>query len=580
MALCATKQLFVSQFEPQSNSCSDIDVVVPPDPLVIRAKIKSAFSKIDKSCLNGVIQFWEPVKQQRGRRLLTTSGQPFIYGDPVVNYRRYRILSTLYRYNIDDYDKVMSYSTNVVVDANLDCRKGWAPLVDIALGNELTSYIILPVFYPHSSSSCVGVVECFVEPVGFFGIFQDLKQALKSSGLSTFSVQQFPLYKNTPCLKHVTHEISEVLEMVCESHGLAAAQVWISNGNEDHVPSKIYLEGTQNKPFFAARLVGYCADPDVDPPLYSVEGYYDICDTLPLEIGQGLVGKTLQTHTPHFCTNIYEESVMEKIWGKKVSDNLLPAAEFCSCLAICLRSTDTGDDVDYVFEFLWNQRRNYLILLESLFLTLKRCLPSFKFASGSELGDELSVLDVENSTGSGTGFFNILEGNRFSPVPKALEEAWIRVQEDCISSSNVLNSIPLQRKDPKQLERSLNEATKNPTGLQRPNLLKRKLSDMCESQGESKEDNRTTQDVLCVEIEYADGMFKFNLPTLLATVMVFKNQIKELCKLSPGSYKLKYLDEDGEWILMNSDEHVMDCIRSSRSVNGTNIRLRVLPLAQ
>nr|GEV63409.1 hypothetical protein [Tanacetum cinerariifolium] len=81
----------------------------------------------------------------------------------------------------------------------------------------------------------------------------------------------------------------------------------------------------------------------------------------------------------------------------------------CSCLAICLRSTHTGDNVDYVSEFLWPRGRNYYIVLESLLLNLRRCLPSFKFASGQELGGELRVVDFQNSTGSDVGSFEVLK---------------------------------------------------------------------------------------------------------------------------------------------------------------------------
>ena len=63
----------------------------------------------------------------------------------------------------------------------------------------------------------------------------------------------------------------------------------------------------------------------------------------------------------------------------------------CSCLALCLRSTHTGDNVDYVVEFLWPRGRNFSIVLESLLLNLKRCLPSFKFASGRELGCDFNI---------------------------------------------------------------------------------------------------------------------------------------------------------------------------------------------
>ena len=59
----------------------------------------------------------------------------------------------------------------------------------------------------------------------------------------------------------------------------------------------------------------------------------------------------------------------------------------------------------------------YILLLESVLLTLEVCLPNFKLASGGQLGDESRVLDVENSTGTGLGFFNIFEKNRSSQIP-------------------------------------------------------------------------------------------------------------------------------------------------------------------
>ncbi|MFS7913677.1 hypothetical protein Hanom_Chr02g00144481 [Helianthus anomalus] len=68
-----------------------------------------------------------------------------------------------------------------------------------------------------------------------------------------------------------------------------------------------------------------------------------------------------------------------------------------SALAICLRTNDTGD-FNYAFEFIWTKHSNYVILLEAILLTLKKCLPRFKFAFGAEIGDELDVILVENST--------------------------------------------------------------------------------------------------------------------------------------------------------------------------------------
>ncbi|PWA63194.1 NIN-like protein [Artemisia annua] len=206
-----------------------------------------------------------------------------------------------------------------------------------------------------------------------------------------------------PALKRVTDEIEEALVIVCESHDLPAAQVWIPYENENYLPFEPCADGTQTKGKFAVKLVGYCVDSDDR----LCKSCHDTCDTLPLKIEDGLVGKTFETYQPHFCTNIYDMGRYERTRDNTLLA-FLSATARCSCFVICMRSIDTGDLI-YAFEFLWPQTRNYLILLESMLLTLKRCLPHFKLASGARFGDELRIIDVENSTGGGgIGSFAIL----------------------------------------------------------------------------------------------------------------------------------------------------------------------------
>ncbi|PWA95770.1 NIN-like protein [Artemisia annua] len=177
-----------------------------------------------------------------------------------------------------------------------------------------------------------------------------------------------------PYLRHVSDEIEDALDIVCESRYLTLTQVWIAYENESHSS----LVDTQKKRTFALKLVGYCLGSDDEDLLFSIKDYSNTCDTFPLEMGEGLAGKTLETYEAHFCKDINE-----------LSDNgllsSLPANNKCSCITICLRSIHSGDNVDYEFEFLWPQKRDYLILLESLLLTLNKCLPSFNFASGAYL---------------------------------------------------------------------------------------------------------------------------------------------------------------------------------------------------
>ncbi|KAJ0482812.1 putative PB1 domain-containing protein [Helianthus annuus] len=75
-------------------------------------------------------------------------------------------------------------------------------------------------------------------------------------------------------------------------------------------------------------------------------------------------------------------------------------------------------------------------------------------------------------------------------------------------------------------------------------------------------------------------MIKFHLPMSQATFVTVEKEIGMKLKLSVGTYKLKYLDEDGDWISLTSDEEISDFIRSSRKSDRTVLRLRVLPSPQ
>ncbi|PWA64598.1 NIN-like protein [Artemisia annua] len=280
-----------------------------------------------------------------------------------------------------------------------------------ALECELTGSLTLPVFHHPSdqSSSCVGFVEYSMKQACVLQVFSELKRALETVGLSTYII-----YKNVDQKRGIT--------IVYESHNFTLAQVWILYDNENSMQSSSSLDGTQTKRKFAVKLVGYFDNSDVDL-VSSVKEYSDTCDMFPLKTGVGNTGKTLETCEPHFCRNITELT----------SDNgILALLSFAnieySSFVICLRS----GDVDYAFEFLWPQTHYYLIVFESL-LTLKRCLPSFKFASGAKLCDELRVIDVDNPAGSGIGLFQTCKGNKLS----SLEEDNTESSDHSVSSNNV-----------------------------------------------------------------------------------------------------------------------------------------------
>ncbi|XP_035839183.1 uncharacterized protein LOC110920798 isoform X4 [Helianthus annuus] len=314
--------------------------------------------------------------------------------------------------------------------------------------------------------------------------------------------------------------------------------------------------------------------------------------------------KTLQDYESRYISTLRSDRLVD--WKE---DN--PQS---SAFAICLRSNDTGD-LDYAFEFIWIERSYTAILLEALLLTLKRYLPSFKFASGEELGDELHVINVETSIDSEetneTEKFKVFQGKRSSPPLKVVEEGQKSMVVDYIAPSEVkckTTEIVLPREDiEKQFGKTMKEATKNLTvsestlkrklkklGIREwlgPNFVKKsKANDSSIIQFNlNEEDNEAIQEpstvninknTITIKAEYANDMIKFRLPNLQATFVTIQKEISMRFKLNLGTYKLKYRDEVGDWILLTSDEDMSYCIESSRKLDSNEVRLLVLPSIQ
>ncbi|KAL7597559.1 hypothetical protein Lser_V15G22589 [Lactuca serriola] len=605
----------------QSNRYSDnrglvLDIT---DPWEIQTAIKSAFCKVELCSFDGLIQFWAPVESS-SRRLLTTYDQPFALKYLDSGLQKYRLFSLKYQYNIDANKLEVGDDTTIISGAPansfvnhlaevvLDMRVYHGnPLMRSALECELMSCFLLPICDP-SQSRCVGVVECSANKLDdLLEIFNHMNTALQKVGLSTFHGQERMLYKSIVGLKHVTDEIEEALQRVCESHDLTLAQVCIA------------YEDTHMKRIIPLKLIAHCDNSD-DEDRLSFKDYYAICDMLPLQIGEGLVGKALQNYEPHLCRNIYEMSNYELslLFPITIKEH--------SCFVICLRSIETGN-IDYVFEFLWLQSRNHMILLESIILTLKRCLPNFKFSSGLQLGDELLVVDIKFNSGvelsvqdftfafgaelgdvtsskSEIEYFKIFEGKKSSPIPTLLEKGMRLVAEECIGPLDVkckTTEKALPREDiEQQFGRTMKEAAKNLnvslSTLKRkcrvhgisewkgPSFGNRKINYSYQNRSDmNEEDNGAIQgpwgidgDTVIIKAEYEDDVIKFHLPISLTTFEAVEKEIGKRFKLKVTTYKLKYQDEDKEWILMTSDQDLSDCINISRSVNDTRIKLRVL----
>ncbi|XP_076916379.1 protein NLP3-like [Bidens hawaiensis] len=370
------------------NNLSSADRGTPIN--TIHEKIISAFYKT-LNCHTFIGQFWAPVTTG-GRRVLSTSGQPFAVSYPSKDFAMYRLYSSSYKYDIDHVNKLGTPQDHMIMSgghstAFLNClpymnQVQWIPIDESAI---LNFSIMLPICFPSQSQSyCIGVLEFTLGrwPYYLEYFLLNMIDTLKKVGLDLFRGEKLIPYKTLSYLTPTKDKIEEALKIVCGSHNVAVAQVWVTNENKNYMPFSSSLEDTRTKGS-VLKLTG-CLGPVTKLDIVDFQKYYSLCDVIPHGFGEEVAVKTLQDYESRYISKLYSNMVVD--WDRQCSD--------VSALAICLRSIETGH-FDYAFEFIWIKLSNYVIFLEALLLSLKRCLPGFKFASGAELGDEFDVIDVQ-----------------------------------------------------------------------------------------------------------------------------------------------------------------------------------------
>ncbi|XP_071695865.1 uncharacterized protein [Rutidosis leptorrhynchoides] len=165
------------------------------------------------------------------------------------------------------------------------------------------------------------------------------------------------------------HQIPPAEPILEERHGLVLCQVWPHDYDTNGRARSLFLSDI----YFETQFRDYVYDRRL--------------------IGDGLGGftlKALETYETYFSTKF----IKGKLKG------LIPAtvAKSHCFLAICLKNINVGQHVDYAIEMIFKLKDNMhpYVFLDSLFVTLKSCLPSFYFSSGAKLGGHRSlVLDVD-----------------------------------------------------------------------------------------------------------------------------------------------------------------------------------------
>lgn len=79
---------------------------------------------------------------------------------------------------------------------------------------------------------------------------------------------------------------------------------------------------------------------------------------------------------------------------------------------------------------------------------------------------------------------------------------------------------------------------------------------------------------LTIKATYKDDIIRFRIPTDSGIVQL-KEEIAKRFKLEVGTFDVKYLDDDHEWVLIACDADLQECIDLSRSAGSRAVRLLV-----
>ncbi|THG13622.1 protein NLP3-like [Camellia sinensis] len=376
----------------------------PPNILDLKKKTKDLLRKYVPGWLECPVlfQFWASTMTMEGRSYLTTQNQPFALStseegiDDVKGLCGYRMISKDYKFymDIESSDEQLGVPGRVFNHGFLEFSPNVEyysikeyPLRDHALLCQIEQSWAIPVFDP-STHLCVGVLEMVStasskEFLWDYSIdFLDLHNYLEEVGLkSSISYVDHHMDSNVN-KREALEEISEVLEVVCEVHGLDLAQVWAPCGVD--CKCRALVKGD-----IFHLLLGHV----------NCRELFGISDVEHhLRKGQGVIGRAFYSPNVLLCKDVTQLSIIDYPLAHYTRD-----AKLGGCFAICLQSSCTRNDT-YVLEcFMPPSNKDYYgnqhTALRKILETLKKSFRTFKLASGEELGGHLYIEEIPFQNG-------------------------------------------------------------------------------------------------------------------------------------------------------------------------------------
>ncbi|XP_059653886.1 protein NLP3-like [Cornus florida] len=85
--------------------------------------------------------------------------------------------------------------------------------------------------------------------------------------------------------------------------------------------------------------------------------------------------------------------------------------------------------------------------------------------------------------------------------------------------------------------------------------------------------------MMTIKATYGDDMIKFQLP-FSSRMVELEEEVSESLKLNVGTYKIKYLDDDGDRILITRDKDLQYCMSASNSLGMDTIKMFIEPITK
>ncbi|XP_051148851.1 protein NLP7-like isoform X2 [Andrographis paniculata] len=373
---------------------------------IIKERLTQALRQLKDSTQQHVLaQVWAPVKNG-GKYVLSTSGQPFVLDPNSNGLHQYRLISLMYKFNVDGdstegnlglpgrvfRQKIPEWTPNVQYYSSKEF-----PRLNHALNYNVRGTLALPVFEP-SGQSCVGVLELIMtaQKINYANEVDKVCKALEAVNLKSSEILT---HQNIQPIcnegrQNALAEILEIITMVCETHTLPLAQTWVPCRHRSILTNCGGFNKTCSS--FDGSCAGQVSMSTTDVAFYVVDaqiwGFREACAEHHLQKGQGVAGRAFASQSSCFCQDITKFCKIEyplvhyaRMFGLR------------SSFAICLQSNYTGND-NYVLEFFLPPNiKSYgdqHALLEALLLTMKRHFGSLRVASGEDLDHEWRFREV------------------------------------------------------------------------------------------------------------------------------------------------------------------------------------------